>query len=97
MPLHQSGIIEHAIDAGGADRDNVGIEHYEGQSPIAFAGIFGLKIEDGLLFPGLKPPFARDVGVVVVGLSVAFLPGVKLAWRDTQPDDETLERKFGLA
>src|SRR5262249_52080064 len=76
------------VDAGRAAGRDVGIEHHEGQPPVALQGVLLMEVEDGLLLLGLQPVVARDPGVVLVGLAVARLPVVPLAGADAQPDEE---------
>jgi hypothetical protein len=95
MFLHQSRVAEHAIDAGGADGDDVGIEHHEGKSPVAFEGMPGVKVEDRRFPPVLQPPIAGDRRVVLVGQAVAGAPVVELAGGDPQPGDELLDGDLG--
>src|SRR5207245_5273381 len=52
-PPEQSSLLENAPNARGADRHDVGVQHHERQSPIAFQG-FQVKADDGLLFPRLQ-------------------------------------------
>src|SRR5271166_3556076 len=42
---------EHAVDAGGADGHDVGVEHHVGQPPISFQGVEGMKGDDRGLLP----------------------------------------------
>src|SRR5579885_571258 len=95
MCLHQSGGAEDAIDARRADGDDVGVEHHEGESPVALEGMAGVELEDGLLLPGLEPPVAGHAGVVLVGRAVARRPVVELAGGDAQPADEPLHGDLG--
>ena len=92
----QSGIAEHAVDAGGADRDNISVEHHEGKPTVAFQGMPGVEVEDGFFLPVLQPPIAGDQRVVLVGQAVAS-PVVELARGDSQPCDEPLDRNLGAA
>jgi hypothetical protein len=93
--LHQSGVAEHAIDARGADGDDVGVEHHEGEPPVALRGMAGVEVEDGRLLPRLEPPVARDQGIVLVGQAVACPPVVELAGGDPQPSDEPTPGDLG--
>src|SRR5512147_2459739 len=92
---HQSGIAEHAVDAGGADGDDVGIEHHEGKSAVAFEGMPGVEIKDCFLLPVFQPPIAGDQRVVLVGQAVAGAPVVELAGGDPQPGDELADGNLG--
>ena len=89
MCRHQSGIAKHAVAAGGADGDDVGVEHHEGESPVAFERVPGMEVEDGFLLPVFEPPIAGDQGVVLVGQAVAGAPVVELAGGESQPGDES--------
>ena len=51
----QSGIVEHAVDAGRADRDNISIEHHEGKPTVAFQGMPGVEVEDGFFLLAWMP------------------------------------------
>jgi hypothetical protein len=93
--LHQSGIAKHAIDARGADGNYVGIQHHEGEPPIALQGMTGVEVENGCLLPWFEPPVAGHERVVLVGQSVAGLPVVELARADAEPTDEALPGDFG--
>ena len=97
MRLDQSGVAEHAVDAGGTDRDDIGVEHHEGQPTVAFQGMPGVEVEDGLLLPVLQPPIAGDQRVVLVGQAVACTPVVELARGDSQPRDEPLDGNLGAS
>jgi len=87
---HQPSIVEHPVDAGGTDGDDIGVEHHEGKSAVAFQGMPGVKVEDGLFLPGFQPPIAGDQRVVLVGQPVARTPVIELARGDSQPRDEPL-------
>jgi hypothetical protein len=93
----QSGIVEHALDAGRADRDNISIEHHEGKPTVAFQGMPGVEVEDGFFLPVLQPPIAGDQRVVLVGQAVAGAPIVDLARGDSQPCDEPLDGNLDAA
>lgn len=51
-------------------------------------------VEDGLLFPVLKPPIARNLAVVLVGLAIAPFPIVKLARAESQPAQQAFGGQF---
>jgi hypothetical protein len=93
--LDQPGVAEHAIDAGGTDRDHIRVEHHEGESPVTFEGMAPVKLEDGHLLPRLKPPVARDQGIVLVGQLVARLSVVERPGRDPEPGDEPGDGNLG--
>jgi hypothetical protein len=93
--LYQPGVAEHAIDAGGADRDDIAVEHHERESPVAFESMVLVELDDGSLFPRLQPPVAWHQGIVLVGHSIASFPVVELAGRDPQPGDESGDGDLG--
>jgi hypothetical protein len=78
-------LFQNTINAAGADRHDVVVEHHEGQAAITIEWMGVVVVEDGLLFPVLKPPIARHLAVVLVGLAIAPLPIVKLARAEPQP------------
>jgi hypothetical protein len=90
--LHQSGVAERAVDAGGADGDDIGVEHHEGQPPVAFPRMAGVEVEDRFLLPLLQPPIAGDRRVVLVGQAVPGAPVAELSGGDSEPRDEPLSR-----
>lgn len=96
MPLQAAGFLQDAIDAGRADRNQVAVEHHEGQAAIAFERVLGLEVEDRLLFPIFEPVIAWDFCVVLVHLAVPLLPGLKLTGGNTEPADQGLGRQFGF-
>src|SRR5690606_7888885 len=91
----QAGGAEHAIDAGGAGRHDVLVEHHEGQPAITLQRILRVKVLDRLFLPILQPMVARDGSVVLVGLAVAVLPVVILAGGQPQPREHRLQRNLG--
>jgi hypothetical protein len=93
--LYQPNVPEHAIEAGGADGDDIRVEHREGESAVAFEGMVPVEHEDGHLLPGLQPPVAWQQGIVLVGQPVASLPVVELAGRDPEPGDEPGDGDLG--
>lgn len=88
MSLDQSRIAEHAVDARRTDGDGVGVEHHEGQPPVALQEMARVELEDRRLLPGFEPAVAGDQGVVLVGRPVARPPIVELAGGDAEPADE---------
>jgi hypothetical protein len=42
-----------ALTPEGADGHNIGVQHHERQSSIAFQGMFPVEADDGLLLPRL--------------------------------------------
>jgi hypothetical protein len=96
MVHDQIRVLEHAIDAGWADGDDIGIEHHEGKPAVAFERVFGVVVDDRSFLPILEPPVTRDQRVVLVGQAVALPPIVKLAGGDTEPGDEPLDGDLGM-
>src|SRR5207245_1508449 len=74
----------YAPNARGADRHDVGVQHHERQSPIAFQGMFQVKADDGLLFPRLQPEITGNPTVVFIDAPVAASPVVELAGLEEQ-------------
>ena len=95
MKAHQSCVSEDSIDAGRTGGDDIGVEHHEGQTPIAFQGILGVEVQDRLFLPAFEPPLTRDIRIMVVIATVAFSPRVEFARRDAQPTDEAMDGEFG--
>jgi hypothetical protein len=83
------------IQAGGADGDDVGVEHHEGKPPVAFEGVPGVEIKDGFLLPVFQPPIAGDSRVMFVGQAVAAAPVMELAGCDPEPADEPPDGDLG--
>jgi len=76
------------VDGGGADGDDVLVDHHEGEATVAVERVLLMKIEDGLLLFGGEPVIAGDAPVVLVGLPVALFPRVELPAMDADPRDE---------
>lgn len=95
VPFHQAGGAEHAVNAGGAGRHDIGIKHHEGEATVALQRILLMEIDDGSFFPVFEPPVAGDPAVVFVDLAVAFLPVIELARADSQPGDEAVSGDLG--
>src|SRR5271165_561717 len=79
-----AGVMEHAPHAGWTDRHHAGIDHHVRQPPVALQRVFGMKIENGLLFPILQPKVTGNPAVVLVRFSVALAPVVKLSSHDAE-------------
>ena len=92
MPLHQSGITEHSVDARGTSRHHIGIEHHEGKTAVTLKRVFVVKLDDGLLFPVFEPPVAGNPAVMLVDLAVALPPVIELAQANSDPLDDLLGR-----
>jgi len=88
---------EHAVDAGGADGHDVGVEHHVGQPPISFQGVEGMKGDDRGLLPILEPKIAGEGGVVLVGSSQPSAPAAELAHGNPQPADQEQDRQVRAA
>jgi hypothetical protein len=92
VPLHQPGVAEHSVDAGGAGCRYIGVKHHEGETAVALKGDSVVKLDDGLLFPVFEPPVAGNPAIMFVDLAVTLPPVVELALADAQPLDELLGR-----
>ena len=88
--------LEHAIDTGRATGDDVGVEHHESQSAIAFERIGSGEGADGLFFVVGEPVVATHKGVVFVDLAEALFPVVEFAGGDADPTLEAISRDVGL-
>ena len=97
MAVEQARRLEDAVNAGRAARGDVLVEHHEGQAAVALQREPGVEVEDGLFFLGLEPVVAGDPGVVLIGLTVAVLPGVPLGGGQAQPQQEAGDGDAGLA
>ena len=95
-PGQQPRVFEDAVDAGRATGDLVGIEHHEGQPPIAFEGMTAGEGTDAFFLAVGEPVVARDPGVVLIDLAEAALPVVELAGADADPGEEATSRDVGL-
>src|SRR6185437_5610096 len=93
--LDRSGLKQDAVDARRAGGDDIGIEHHEGEPPVALQEVGLVEFEDGRLLPRFEPPVARDQGVVLVGQAVARPPVVEFAGGDAEPADEALHGDLG--
>ena len=95
FPSSQSGVAEDAVDARGAEGDDVGIEHPESEAPVALRGMTGVEFEEGRLLPRFVPPVAGDQGVVLVGQATARPPIVELAGGDLESAEEASHGDLG--
>ena len=91
-----AGLLENAVNAGRAARDDVPIEEHEGESAIAFERELGMEVEDRFFLVGFEPVVAWDPGVVFVDFAIAFFPVVELAFGDVNPGDEAFGRDLGF-
>ena len=92
-----AGGLEHAVDAGGADGDDVGVQHHVGQPPVPFQGVAVMEGHDSGLLPVLQPGGAGDRSVVPVGSPQPSVPAAELAHGDPQPSDQEHQRDPGAA
>lgn len=83
--LEQTLLLEHAIRAGGADRDDILVKHHERQPAISFERVIVVELDDLLALPVFEPEIPRDRSIMLVGFPVPLDPGVKLALGDRQP------------
>src|SRR5579871_913249 len=96
VPGQESRLLENAVDAGRAARNDIGIEHHESQAAIALAGVLlGERADAGDLVFG-EPMIAWHPGVVLVDLTEALSPVLVLAAADTDPGHKAGDREFGL-
>ncbi len=95
-PGQQSRGLEDAIDAGRAAGDLVGIEHHEGQPPVAFERMRAGERADAFFLVAGEPVVARHPGVVLVDLAEACDPIVELAGADADPGEEVRHRDSTL-
>ena len=56
----QARLVEHTPNAGRADRHQVGIQHHEAQTAIAFQRVAEVEVEDRALLPVFQPEVAWD-------------------------------------
>jgi hypothetical protein len=96
LTRQESRLFEDAIDAGGAARDDVGIEHHEGHAAITFERILAGEVANAHDFVLGEPMIARDPGVVFVDFAVAGAPVLVLAAGDADPGDETRDGDVGF-
>ena len=97
VPLpQQSRSTQHAPHAGRTHRHDVGVEHHEGQPPIAFQRIHLVERNDRLLLPILQPKIPGNPAVMLIDLAVPLAPAVELAGRDVEPPDEPPGADLGL-
>jgi hypothetical protein len=95
-PGQKSFGLEDAIDAGGTARDDIGIEHHEGESSVAFAGVLAGEDADALFFVVGEPVVTGDPGVMLIDLAEARDPIVILADADADPRQEATQSNAGL-
>src|SRR6516225_3450843 len=97
VPLpQQPRTIQHPPHAGWTHRHDVGVQHHERQSPIAFQRILQVERNDRLLLPILQPKVPGNPAVMLVDLAVSLAPAVELAGCNVVPPDETPGTDLGL-
>ena len=74
MTVAASGVVEDAVDAGGAPGGAGGGEHHAGPASVALVGAADLEVEEGLLLGRVEPVVTWDPGVGFVDRAVAVLP-----------------------
>src|SRR6266853_3573437 len=88
-PREQSCPLKYSPNAGWADSHNVGVQHHECQSTIAFQRVLQVEVDDRVLLPRLQPEITRNPTVVLIDATVALSPVVELAGAHAQPMDES--------
>ena len=96
LPGQQSRVFQDAIDAGRAASNLVGIEHHEGQPPVAFARMAAGEGANAFFLVVAEPVIARDPGVVLVDFAETLNPVVILAGADADPGQEPRGRDLGF-
>jgi hypothetical protein len=97
----QPGGLEDAVGAGRAASDviaaqRIGIEHHEGQSPIAFERVLSSEGADAFFFVVGEPMIARQPVVVFIDFAEARFPVVELAGADADPGEEASRGDVGF-
>jgi len=92
----QSCVLEDAVHAGRATSHLVGIQHHEGQAPVAFQRVTAGEGADAILLITGQPVVAWHPGVVLVDFAEAFFPVVELAGADADPGQKAPNRDLGL-
>ena len=80
--------LEDAIDAGGAAKGDICIDHHEGHSSISFGWILASELADAIDFVMGEPMIARHKGVVFIDFAESGFPIVEFAGGDADPADE---------
>jgi hypothetical protein len=73
----------------------VGIDHHEGQPPVAIVRVLAGENADALFLVVGEPMVTRHPGVVFVDLAKACFPVVELAGADADPAEEMRDRDLG--
>ena len=90
VPLaQQSRPAQHAPYAGRTHRHDIGVQHHEGQPPVALQRVLQMERDDRLLLPLLQPKVPGNPTIVLVDATVAFSPIVELAAGHAQPFNES--------
>ena len=92
----ESELFQHAIDAGRAAGDHIGIEHHEGHAAIAVVGMRAGEVADAHDLVLGEPMIARHPSVVFVDLAEACDPVLVLAAADADPGHEVRDGDVGL-
>ena len=82
------GRLEDAVNAGRAAGNDVGVEHHEGHSAVAFGGVLAGEGANTFLLVVGEPMIARHPGIVFVGFAEAKFPVMELAGADADPGQE---------
>src|SRR6202008_2190829 len=90
IPLaQQPRPAQHAPYAGRTHRHDVGVQHHEGQPPVALERVLQMERDDCLLLPILQPKVPGNPTVVLVDATIALSPIVELAPGHAQPSNES--------
>ena len=93
IPLaQQSRPAQHPPHTGRTHRHDVGVQHHEGQPPVALQRVLQMEIDDCLLFPILQPKVPGNPTVVLVDAAIALSPIVELA-RRSRPTTQRIARR----
>src|ERR1041385_1614107 len=85
----QSRPAQHPPYAGRTHRHDIGVQHHEGQPPVAFQRVPQMESHDRPLLPVLQPKVPGNPTVVLVGATVALSPIVEFAAGHAQPSNES--------
>ena len=75
---HQALLTEYAVHTGWSDGHDIGVQHHQRQTPIAFLRVLGMELDDRFFLPVIEPRVTRDFGVVLIRLAIAGPPVVEL-------------------
>lgn len=67
----QIGFLQHPVNAARADRDNISIQHHEGQTTISLQRMLEVEPDDSLLLPVVKPEVAGYQTIVLIDFAVS--------------------------